>query len=179
MYAPEIVCFCDIPVEDIHIHTAKYSLFGLAFSKRFIVTRGGCPVFYLSRDTQLRQLRDLKDFKDLQNLQLLEQVNLGGMFDHMVSEFHSLMDLFGDLLMRVRSTPGVPADYCRLRDLVLFLQFRVFSHVKFFDESLDDPENFHMERQWRVVGNVNFELSDIRRLIIPEKFGGPAERGSS
>jgi hypothetical protein len=40
-YIPEMVCFADIPEEALHIHTAKYRRFGLAFSKRFLVASHG------------------------------------------------------------------------------------------------------------------------------------------
>ena len=33
MYAPEVICFCDILLDDIGFHAAKYSRIGLAFSK--------------------------------------------------------------------------------------------------------------------------------------------------
>jgi hypothetical protein len=60
----------------------------------------------------------------------------------------------------------------RLQKLEQFFAFRLISHMKFFDETLDDedPENFYMEREWRVVGNVKFELNDVRRVIIPEAY---------
>ena len=43
----QVVCFCDIPVSDISIHVAKYSKFGLAFRKEFLIGLGACPVFYV------------------------------------------------------------------------------------------------------------------------------------
>ena len=46
-FRANVVCFCDIPVEDLTIHTAKYSRFGLAFEKDFLVERGASPVFYI------------------------------------------------------------------------------------------------------------------------------------
>ena len=44
MFNPEVICFCDIPVQDFSIHISKYSPFGLSFSKAFIVNHGGSPV---------------------------------------------------------------------------------------------------------------------------------------
>jgi hypothetical protein len=51
MINPDMVCFCDIPVEDLEIHTQKYGYFGLSFRKEFIASRGGAPVFYIPQQT--------------------------------------------------------------------------------------------------------------------------------
>jgi len=182
MYVPQVVCFCDIPVEDLHIHATKYSPFGLAFSKTFIVNQGGYPVLYVPRGTRLLQARDL-DPTEIQNLdwstreKILESFmeEIADVFDRMIPEFHSLMRLFYDLIRKdakAASITGRPADDIRLQKLEEFLVRRLFSHVKFFDETLDDehPENFYMEREWRVVGNVKFELKDVRRVILPEAY---------
>jgi abortive phage resistance protein AbiGi (putative antitoxin) len=94
------------------------------------------------------------------------------MFDRMVPEFHSMMERFRELIMNTRTTPGVPDEHRRLHELLMFLEFRLFSYVKCFDESLgdEDPANFYMEREWRVVGNVQFELNDVRRVLIPSVY---------
>jgi abortive phage resistance protein AbiGi (putative antitoxin) len=47
----EVVCFCDIPKPDFAIHVRKYSRFGLAFKKKFLIAKGACPVFYVANDT--------------------------------------------------------------------------------------------------------------------------------
>jgi hypothetical protein len=41
--------------------------------------------------------------------------------------------------------------------------------VKVFDSSLasDDPNNFYMEREWRVIGRVRFDLGDVTRVLLP------------
>jgi hypothetical protein len=75
--------------------------------------------------------------------------------------------------MQTRTTPDVPADAQRLHDLTLFMEFQVFSFIKFFEPGLDDShnENFYMEREWRIVGNVQFKLIDISRVLLPQEFG--------
>jgi hypothetical protein len=47
----QVVCFCDIPAQDLAIHVRKYSKFGLAFKKEFLVSKGACPVFYIANES--------------------------------------------------------------------------------------------------------------------------------
>jgi hypothetical protein len=47
----QVVCFCDIPDADLAIHVQKYSKFGLAFKKDFLIERGACPVFYIANES--------------------------------------------------------------------------------------------------------------------------------
>jgi hypothetical protein len=64
----EVVCFCDIPISDLAIHVGKYSKFGLAFKKEFLIDKGACPVFYVPNDSpvpiQPDDLFPLVDFVD-------------------------------------------------------------------------------------------------------------------
>jgi hypothetical protein len=41
------VCFCDIPLEDLDLHIRKYSQFGMAFRKQFLLQQGAMPVIYV------------------------------------------------------------------------------------------------------------------------------------
>ena len=47
----EVVCFCDIPQTDLAIHVRKYSRFGLAFKKEFLIAKGASPVFYVVNES--------------------------------------------------------------------------------------------------------------------------------
>jgi hypothetical protein len=38
------------------------------------------------------------------------------------------------------------------------------------DKTEDDPENFYMEREWRSLRNIHFEIDDIHRIILPRSF---------
>ena len=64
----EVVCFCDIPVSDLVVHVRKYSKFGLAFKKEFLIDKGACPVFYVANDSPVPiapdQLFAPRDFLD-------------------------------------------------------------------------------------------------------------------
>ena len=53
-----------------------------------------------------------------------------------------------------------------------FLQTELFGFIKFYDASTvdEDPANYYMEREWRCLTNVRFELKDLSRIIIPQAF---------
>src|SRR5437667_11562245 len=51
-YIPGMICFCDIPLQDMSIHIAKYSRFGIAFKKDFLVSKGANPVFYVANQSK-------------------------------------------------------------------------------------------------------------------------------
>jgi hypothetical protein len=73
---------------------------------------------------------------------------------------------------KARLTSDTDPTFLQLSDISSFLQEEVFSLIKFFDDSKteDDPENYYMEREWRVMGHVNFLLEDVYRVILPESF---------
>lgn len=182
MYSPEVVCFCDIPLSDIEIHVRKYSRFGLSFDKQFLIRKGANPVFYVARNSMLSVLKDTSDIvAPEQAWERLDAEGMGGFFDmvprwkrfdKMLPEYHDLLDIAAALISRSQSSPGVSGDYKRLFDLRGFLDFQVFAFLKFFDDarSDEDPENFYMEREWRMLGNLKFSLSDVRRVILPESY---------
>jgi hypothetical protein len=53
-----------------------------------------------------------------------------------------------------------------------FLAFYVLSFLKFFDSKLsdDDPDNFYMERERRIMGNLEFTLADVCRILVPREL---------
>lgn len=142
MYITDVVCFCDIPVADLHIHMGKYSRFGLAFSKRFLVRRGASPVFYVARDA-IRHRGERLD-------QTLDSV---------AKEVHRLH----------KEAFKTEQDHPGRRTLLANLGFSIFGFIKGFESSAVETEeaNYYMEREWRVLGCVEFKLSDVRQVIMP------------
>jgi hypothetical protein len=63
-------------------------------------------------------------------------------------------------------------EFWQYSQLAGFIEHHIMCFMKFFDSSLpdDDPNNFYMEREWRVVGDVEFDLKDVCRIILPKAF---------
>lgn len=53
-----------------------------------------------------------------------------------------------------------------------FLMDDVFSYIKMFDAKYDpeDITNYYMEREWRIAGNLQFELDDVHRIFLPSSY---------
>ena len=84
----------------------------------------------------------------------------------------ALMGNFRELIMQNSQTPGVPKEHKRLMELERFISFHIFSYIKFYDHSFadDHDDNFYLEREWRVIGNVKFDLCDIETVFMPKQF---------
>jgi hypothetical protein len=191
VFVEHFVCFCDIPEADLGLHIQKYSPFGLAFRKEFLIAKGANPVLYVANHSRIRVPADLsRPGAILAQLQrelespleaATEEATRARHFDEMVEEtFTFFRELEGHWLGPfVNGAVNSPADlpeFLHLERLIRvrrFLLFYVLSYLKAFDDSKPDgdPDNFYMEREWRVVGNVRFELSDVARIFLPATYG--------
>lgn len=147
------VCFCDIPVPDLRLHIAKYSQFGIAFRKSFLLTKGACPMFYWPGNG-LMEGRTRREY-----------------LDDRVANLHWLID-FAQAHRKVPSGGEWTELAGRLHLLRNFVNQNILCFIKLFDASLpdDDPKNYYMEREWRVAGNIAFSLGDVRRVIMPQAY---------
>ncbi len=154
VYQPGIICFCDIPVGELEIHMEKYSPFGLGFTKQYLIAQGANPVFYMAKNAIVRRTMTKR-----RNIPRSEY------FDWLIPEYHTLRQ---ELLQG--AAPGDRLDFVARVDNMI--EQYLLSFIKFFDDTKpdDDPDNFYMEREWRVWGYVDFTLDAIRRIIIPETF---------
>jgi hypothetical protein len=180
MYSPQVVCFCDIPVEDLAIHVRKYSAFGLAFPKAFLIDNGANPVFYVAANSKVTTIAHLFDGEKERQVSvptktqwpdtLFHKVNRSLFFEEMIREYHDLLDVAEEAMSG--QAPGVSRDVQRLWRLRHFLDFQIFSFMRGFDDtkSDEDPANFYMEREWRMLGNLRFTISDVARILLPESY---------
>lgn len=160
-YAPEAVCLCDIPVGDLDLHIVKYSPFGVAFHKAFAVAQGASPLFYVAADARTSEPGEGGEAR---------AVTKAERFDAMVREHQRLQDEAAAALQGSDArTAALLRRYLALQD---FLDFEVFSHTKFFryPNADEDPENYYMEREWRMLGALRFGLDDVRRVILPQRY---------
>ena len=142
---PGVICFCDIPLADFGLHMSKYSSFGIAFRKDYMLLKGATPVVYIPRQSGRDPQSSAETFdRELTRYVMIrEAYRRGGRTDSEVQQF------------------------------TYFLDFHVFSLLKFYDGTLEDldPENYYMEREWRIVGNMQFGMSDVERIIVPPDYG--------
>lgn len=182
MYVPEVVCFCDIPPADIGLHVAKYGPFGLSFPKKFVAALGGAPVFYVPVDGLVAITKPIEEIvkQSRENptttgfREFHEYVERRAYLDRMFGEFHKVMTTARaavDDHMR-RRKGGVSEEWIRLNNVESFLDFHLFAYIKAFEHLLrdDSTKNYYLEREWRVVGNMKFSLTDVVRIFLPRTF---------
>jgi hypothetical protein len=186
--APEMVCFCDIPVDQLAIHTKKYSSFGLAFSKPFGTGQGANPVYYVAKSAAapLRLISPdgrYADFfeSDDRNTLLSAKQDRVTFFEKLKASTLELIARYSvglqERFLKYKRGQDDPKE--RRAELLALVEFMmgtfcyVHGQVKVFDASLasDDPNNFYMEREWRVIGRVRFSLEDVARVLLPAGLG--------
>lgn len=155
-YVPEMICFADIPEEALQIHTAKYRRFGLAFRKNFAISKGARPMLYVPFGARAEPMAQKPDVSDDWN--------------DLVTVFQDEVDpLFGG---RTASEPvGHRAEWPATR-IADWVGHELLAFMKFYDPNLadDDPENYYMEREWRTLRSVEFEVEDIARVYVASGF---------
>jgi hypothetical protein len=152
MYEPSMVCFCDIPVGDLHIHMEKYSRFGLAFDKQFIASRGGGPMYYVPKNAA-------PVWPDREGAEVIR----GQVFDRSVKECYHLLD---DLIRADKEWSE------RAKNVYDFLGPNIFAFIRCFDHKLADNhrDNYYFEREWRILGSLNFRMTDVSRILLPKEY---------
>jgi hypothetical protein len=175
------VCFCDIPEESLGRHITIYGRFGLAFKKEFLVAKGANPVFYIAKKSLVHYDRPSvpplteEDLKANSGEALKKHFGAlaAGQIPVRRCEFFDCLaaDLRKVLLPPWTTTPADAIDPDHMQ-IFFNLMLHVFAFMKFFDESLpeENPENYYMEREWRVADSVSFDLGDVQRVYVAPGF---------
>jgi hypothetical protein len=144
------ICFCDIPVDDLEIHMNKYSRFGLSFLKRFLIDKGANPVMYVAKNSPALSFRLPESTTD-------EPWPRRRVFQRNIEELEKY---------RRENRDTIPMN------LEYFLDILVLPFIKYFDDLASDEAeaNVYMEREWRIIGDVSFTLTDVHRVFMPERY---------
>lgn len=146
------VCFSDIPEGQTDIHKAKFGQFGIAFDKDFIVRKGGRPVHYIPRKAIINPMLS----------------NGGEAMDNYFNKMTKELYGYFDNLLCEQSKDAEKKTYQSFHD---FIEIHIKPYLKFYDHALPDAhiDNYYFEREWRVVGNVKFNISDVRNVLLPQE----------
>jgi hypothetical protein len=164
---PRMICFCDIPEDDLSLHMGKYSRFGLSFLKSFLIPKGANPVHYIAHNSTVENL-------------FCGKLKRAVFYDQRLKEYiRALHNLFNEFLPKDRNgkmpasitTENAPLSMY-FQTLSNFIEVEVLSFVKFFDDTKkeDDPENYYMEREWRMLTHLSFSIDDVYRVILPSIY---------
>lgn len=176
---PEITCFADIPIQDLHLHMGKYSNFGLSFNKQFLVEKGANPVLYVVQNANDKILKDRSErdpFEWSPNYSSYKTISRDELYKENVKKYFNFWIDIRDFLraeeLRQGQREEISKNLANLKEVNKFLIRHVFAFMKPFDASKsdDDLHNYYMEREWRLVGNLQFDISDINRLLIPKSY---------
>ncbi len=159
------ICFCDIPKESLRIHVAKYSQFGLSFTKRFLSSKGAKPVIYIpikskmSKGNRNRGVEVPRRLKKLANaLITIQQFKKNEGNKPVIDE-------------RIRNSVYSAANESS------FLATEFYYFIKMYDEDLEQQhkKNYYMEREWRMANEplgttLKFSLDDVKAVMVPKSF---------
>lgn len=183
----DCVCFCDIPDSELGIHTQKYSKFGIAFRKDFLVSAGTRPVHYIPKtfnmETEMKgrciSFDPAKYFVDINrwniySLMLLDFLNVeNGDIIRLYEEKKKNSFIFQNFSDHFEENIPEVVKEKRLHQVMFAIESHCMNNsafIKLFDPMLadDDPQNYYMEREWRCLQNVEFTLDDIVNVYMPE-----------
>lgn len=181
----DCVCFCDIPDNKLQIHTSKYSEFGMGFHKSYLAERGVRPVMYVPMGATMKEPaktcspkeNPVKYFGYLEKL----TVTLGTILSKLNIDVPFSQQFIASFLSDDQLSKGITLyDPAISREFVMgnahglmYAQTSAMlthlAYVKIFDENLsqDDPENYYMEREWRVLQDVEFDCAAVMKVYLP------------
>lgn len=157
-----MVCFCDIPKEQLSIHVSKYGKFGLSFPRKFLVMRGARPVLYFpygEGDQWSVHGRPM-----LTNMEEAFKVYWATRKSSSAKTKKKSSRKYASVPKNEKEAIQVFVD-AMMRDILSYL--KPFNS----DLSFEDPNNFYMEREWRMNLPLNFLIDDVCCIFVAKGFG--------
>ncbi len=175
-----MVCFCDIPLRDVHDHMEQYGSYGLGLDKEWGIVKGITPVRYIHYYTP-----DIHDGKFMLSLTLRGELprydnSLISMIADMLRQ-NKEIDSFetGDFESLPEKAQKVIAQFdVEMREFINHI-YNAGGFLKSYRGPWKDrvTENmtervFYDEREWRSLkttqeqGNLQFRLSDVKGIFV-------------
>jgi len=186
----DCVCLCDIPDTALAIHTSKYSQFGMGFEKAFIASHGARPVIYVPKNYPIVERGDgteearsstprepdkyfpyiLQTAMNLLPLMELGYIGVNLKQQEDILKKHGIgehLNLFNE---NVRKSFFDGKYHQMIYSILQGISIQM-AYVKLYDVTLSDahPDNYYMEREWRCLNNIDFSISDIRKIYLPRE----------
>lgn len=181
----DCVCFCDIPDNALGIHTKKYGKFGIGVNKHYLASKGAHPVMYIPMNYDIKEISETDLPKNpMEYLNMLAKRNNSMLqFLTMVNQCYQPFSIPLKILkqngyepyIKLLDSDVINAIQDNKSHQILFAQTiavtDLLSYIKLFDETLspDDENNYYMEREWRILCSVEFDLKDVDTLYLPSK----------
>lgn len=160
LIVPSVTCYADIPFEALSIHTSKYGKFGIALPRWLLTKHGARPVTYIPMRSD-----DWQSINGLTLLRDIEAIVKG--FKELVVDTQEREEPRSRTLGKKPSTPEEAISALHSMLLKDFLAF-----IKPFNSELphNHPNNFYMEREWRMYGNMKFEAGQVSRILVAKGY---------
>ncbi|MBA7526899.1 hypothetical protein ES705_19070 [subsurface metagenome] len=171
MFSPQMICFADIPLNDLKLQMEKYSKFGVCFLKDFLIKKGANPVFYLAKNSEI--ITDCNViFQDNKTIVQNMTSNRKIFFEDNIKNMFKYFERLHDIFLQKPEAFGISNEFSKIHKIKMFLSFHIFGYMKAWnhDNNEEDPENYYFEREWRIIGNLKFQLGDVVRIVLPRKY---------
>jgi hypothetical protein len=186
-----MVCFCDIPLSQIHNHAEKYQKNGIGLSKKWGINNGLNPVFYIqnnsiafrhiqrARKNSLKNLKNTSDGKlaiETKNPDLIAtvfemsayyKIRQGKSFDKKRNDFlrnENGSDFLNTEFYDEKEWRYVPELHSKNSTELISLNFRLKDD--FYSEGKFDENKFIDLNNKHTHQSISFEYNDVKYIIV-------------
>lgn len=156
-----ITCYCDIPLDALGLHIEKYGCFGLSLKKDYLIKYGARPVLYVPMSSN--------DWSSPYGHNLLRDIEgvVEGFMAQLYDERVEQLTTHSRSLTRV---PATPREAIGALHSVLLKDF--LAYIKPYNSDLPTTHSdyFYAEREWRRIGSMMFEPSDVQTIVVLAGF---------